>query len=131
MIFKSTLFIVPLFLSCQLISLSALEVITDNYPPLSYEDPKNPERAIGVCTTMVEEIQRRTGDASAIEIWPWDEAFAYTKKTKDVALYITTFTKEREDQFFWVGPLVHNRWCLYARSDSDIALKNLEEAKKF
>ncbi|NRA37482.1 MAG: ABC transporter substrate-binding protein, partial [Planctomycetes bacterium] len=54
-----------------------------------------------------------------------------TKKGKNIALYVTTRIPRREDSFYWVGPLVVNRWCFYARADSDIVLDSMDDAKKY
>lgn len=117
-----------LLLGLAPLSAAELRILTENYPPFNYEDPATPGKPIGLCVAIVEELRRRTGTAAAIEIWPWEEAFALAKERPDTALFSTTRTPAREDHFVWIGPLAHNDWALFARRGAGIALDQLADA---
>jgi len=44
-------------------------------------------------------------------------------------VFSTTRTEERESKFKWVGPIAENNWVFLAKSNQDISVATLEEAK--
>lgn len=79
---------------------------------------------------MVREMQRRLGDASPITIVPWARGLALALKQRDVALFPTARTPEREHLFHWVGPIGRNDWSFYKRRGDTLTIKSLEDAKR-
>ncbi len=90
-------------------------------------DKQNP---YGFYGEIVIEIQKRIGDETEIKIVPWARSYADTLKNRNTMLFPMNRTAEREDLFFWVGPLMNVRYSLYARKGSGIKITSLEDAKK-
>lgn len=107
-----------------------LKIYTEESPPLNFIN-KNGE-VDGFSTDIVKEIQRRIGNTSKIEAVPWARAYhlATKEKVPNIMLYSTTFSEERRNLFYWVGPLFDNSWTFYSLSTNDIKINSLEDAKK-
>jgi polar amino acid transport system substrate-binding protein len=59
---------------------------------------------------------------------PWERAYDMAQKDANTCVYATTRTPPREALFKWVGPLVSNKWVLYAKNDAKPVAK-IEEVK--
>ncbi|MEP3246042.1 MAG: ABC transporter substrate-binding protein [Sneathiella sp.] len=102
---------VPLyFLFCVLISLlqaplshaSSVRILTENYAPYNYlKDGK----LNGIGAEIVQEMIKRFENKPAIEVLPWKRAYQMTSDMPNIGLFSITRTQEREEQFYWVGPI--------------------------
>ncbi|MDA3962017.1 MAG: ABC transporter substrate-binding protein [Planctomycetota bacterium] len=120
--------LVLLLLCAGVASAAQIRVISENYPPFNYPEG---ESLVGVSAALVAEIRKRVGDEGPVLIWPWTKGYAAVQAEPNTALFSTTLTPERQDLFQWVGPLVHNRWALFAKADSKITLPDLAAAKAY
>lgn len=117
-----------LFLSAgRLTSAENLKILTENLPPLNYLENGN---LVGSSVEIVQEIQKRVGSTDPIHVYPWARAYKMALEEKNVILFGTTYTEERQDLFKWVGPLATKRDILLARKDSLMVISNLEDAKR-
>ncbi len=107
-----------------------LILYTESSYPLNYRD--NDGAFTGPAIDVVKEIQKSIGDHSPIVMQPWARAYssATSPNNSNVALFATTWTKARHDKFHWVGPIAQVTWVLYAKSELDISIDSLEDAKK-
>lgn len=105
--------------------LPALQVLTEEYPPLSFT--RNGE-VRGLAVEVVAEIQRRAGSRAPVQVLPWARAYAMALSQPNVALFSTARTPEREKLFQWVGPLFVGKTSLYALRGSGLKLTSLAEA---
>jgi len=105
----------------------ALAVYTENAPPGSFVAEG---RLQGPAVRVVQEIMRRLGVPSAIEVVPWARGYHLARTQPNVALFATSRLAQRETLFKWVGPLYTQRWGFYARHPSKIAVVHLEEARR-
>lgn len=99
-----------------------------------YQPPFNMlvnEKISGLATELTEELFKRIKIPYEIIMLPWARAVNRTQKEPNTALYITARTPEREQLFKWVGPILKNRWVLYAKKGSNIKISNIEDAKKY
>lgn len=53
------------------------------------------------------------------------------QKEPNTALSAAARTPEREHIFKWVGPILNNKWILFAPKDSKIKITSLDDAKKY
>ena len=108
----------------------ALTLTTEEYPPFNFS--KDGGRTIaGQSTDLMREVVKRTGAQTTIVLYPWKRAYLMAQENQDTCVYSTTRTEVREKLFKWVGPLVAATWVLYAKADSPIVIKTLDEAKKY
>jgi ABC-type amino acid transport substrate-binding protein len=104
-----------------------LTILTENLPPLNY---LREGKLVGPSVEIVREIQQRVGSNEVIEVFPWARAYQLALEKKNVVLFGTTHTKDREDLFKWVGPLATKRDILLAKKGNELKVQSLEDAKK-
>jgi polar amino acid transport system substrate-binding protein len=104
-----------------------MRVLTEVSPPYNYIQD---DRITGSSTEIVREILRRLQEPDNIQVLPWARGYKLLQTRPHVALFSTTRTPEREDQFHWIGPLFKVHFGFYARRDSGLQLDSLEDAKQ-
>lgn len=104
------------------------QIVTENYPPLSLmiED-----KVTGGSTEIIQEIMKRNNISIPISLKPWDIAYQEALKNPNTIIYSIDKSPAREGLFKWVGPIAQDTSYLYARIDSDITIKNLNDAKQY
>lgn len=120
-----------LFLSLLAISCAPkgaeLTILTENYPPLSYiEDGE----VTGYGADVVAAIQKKLRTDVKPLLIDWDRAYERALNEENIVLFTMEKTPEREELFYFIGPLGKNSAFLYARADAQIQINELEEAKK-
>ncbi len=104
-----------------------LKILTEDAPPLNYVKNGKPD---GVAVAIVNELRKRTGETSEIEVVPWARGYDDVTKNPDVMLFSTTRTEARENLFKWVGPLAQKKWVFVKKKGSPITITSLDDAKK-
>lgn len=104
-----------------------LKLLTDEYPPISFS---RDGEAQGLGAEVVREIQRRVGDEAPIMVLPWSRAYVSLRNERNVGLFATMRTPEREHQFKWVGPLTNARTSFYALRSNAQPIATLADARK-
>jgi len=108
-------------------SAHALTLLTEISPPSTC---MRDGTLTGVGVEIVRELQRRVGDSSPIEVLPWARAYAMALAMPDVAIFSTTRTPEREEQFQWVGPILTSEWVLAGIPGRSPAVASLDDARR-
>lgn len=108
---------------------AALYITTETAAPSSMLDAHG--QVVGIATDKVRAALERAKVAYTIELLPWKRAYAAARTRRDACVYSTTRTPEREALFKWVGPTDTAQWVLMARADRRIALRNLEDARRY
>lgn len=111
-------------------SAQTLTLTTEDYPPFNMLDHKTGTIS-GVSTEKVQELMRRAGQNYTITGFPWSRAYQMGLKIPNTCVFSTTRTPEREPLFKWVGPLVKNRWVVFARKNDVRKPKVLEDLRPF
>ncbi len=123
--------LIVLFVALTLLSGNAraqdMMVLTEESPPYNYI---HEGKITGSSTEIVREILKRLGKPDNIQVLPWARSYKLLQTRPHVALFATTRTPEREDQFHWIGPLFTVHYGFYARRDSGLQLNSLEDAKQ-
>ena len=105
-----------------------LKIYTEVSPPSQYLGPDG--KLTGFTVDLVREIQRRTGNANPIEVVPWARGYGELQSQPNVALFTIAQSRERAPLFQWVGPLRELTYQFYVRTDSNLTLNSLEDARK-
>jgi polar amino acid transport system substrate-binding protein len=105
-----------------------LYLTTEASAPYSMRDGT---RVIGIGTEMVREIMARAGIVYTVDLLPWKRAYTAALERSDACVYSTTRTPEREPRFKWIGPIGEADWVLMARADRKLALRTLDEARRY
>ncbi len=104
---------------------AALLGITENLPPLNYQDEGG---AQGFSVELLRLMAAGAGIRLELQVLPWQRAMQVAEASTHSVLFSLTRTPEREAQFQWVGPIAQRRILLYKlASRSDLALAQLSE----
>lgn len=109
------------FLKCQ-----EIKLITEDLPPLNYLDKGELK---GPSIQIIKEIQKKLNLDIDIKVLPWARAYRIASVNPNIGLFSTTKTKERDKIFKWVGPLAEKKFVFFAKKNSNITIKNIEDAK--
>ena len=96
--------------------LDDLTLITENYPPYSYE--KNGQLrgfAVDLMVLMLEELGSRL-KRKDIKLWPWARGYRTIREKRGTALFAISRTASREALFKWVGPIESNTISIMAHA---------------
>ena len=105
-----------------------LRILTEEWPPISFTDSTGNVTGLGV--EVVKEILEKLDSDTKIEVFPWAYAWNLATTQKNIVLFTTTRTEEREGIFTLLGPVAIGTTDFYAKSDSDIDISSVEDAKK-
>ncbi len=97
-------------------------------PPGNFIDEN--ERFVGLSVDVVREIQQRVGNKDKIEMVPWKRIYRTALKEPNVVFFSAARTPERENKFHWITLMMRKPWALYAKKDSTLQIKSLDDAKK-
>lgn len=106
---------------------SGVRILTEDSPPGEILSPEG--RVTGPTAELVRELARRVGVTSDIEMLPWTRAYSIALKEKQIVLFETTRTDQREPLFHWVGPIKRIQWQFWAKKSSKFRPKTLEDVK--
>ena len=106
---------------------ASLKIYTESYPPLNYAENG---KVTGQATEVVQELIKRTGTDTDIQLATWDEGYKAIMEKPNVALFSVAMTSERKPLLQWVGPIAFLDANLYARKGSKMVIARLEDAKK-
>jgi len=120
-LFVSLLFSLP----CS--AANSLSLLTEESPPFNFIQKG---QLTGVATQVVQEITRRLGITSKIELVPWARGYERLSTEPNIVLFSTARTPERESLFHWVGPIYSFRLGFYARKADARHIGSLEAAKE-
>ena len=114
----------------------SMVLLTENFPPYNMAiNGKNfaqEDNIDGIAVDIVREMYKRAGIKYSMTLrFPWERIYKLALEKPDYGVFVTARLPERESAFKWVGPIDPDDWVLLARGDSPIALKSLDEAKKY
>jgi polar amino acid transport system substrate-binding protein len=97
--------------------------LTENLPPLNYEDEQGPQ---GFSVELLRLMAARAGVRLELQVLPWQRAVQLAEAEADSVLFSLTRTPERETRFQWVGPIAQRRILIYKlASRGDLAMTQL------
>ncbi|HEY0953944.1 MAG TPA: transporter substrate-binding domain-containing protein [Roseateles sp.] len=104
---------------------AALLGITENLPPLNYQDEQGPQ---GFSVELLRLMAAHAGLSLELRVLPWARAVQMAESHAHSVLFSLTRTPERETQFQWVGPIAQRRILIYKlASRDDLKLQQLDE----
>ena len=109
-------------------SAQKLQIYCEDDKPLQFKTPDG--NLTGLTVEVVQEIQKRVGNTDPIQMLPWARGLKYLNEEPNTVLFSMARTAERNDLYQWVGPISETVMGLYAKADSTIQIKTLDDAKK-
>jgi polar amino acid transport system substrate-binding protein len=121
--------IAALVLSCcwPMLLAAELRLYTEDYRPLSYIENG---KITGMVVEVVEELILRSGQPASIELMPWTRAYQQAQRETNVGVFPTVRTAQREDKFYWVGPVAAGHTSFYSRAGSGVRVRNLADVER-
>jgi len=99
--------------------------ITENLPPLNYQDESGPR---GFSVELLRLMAAGAGVRLELQVLPWQRAMQAAEANPRSVLFSLTRTPERETQFQWVGPIAQRRVLLYKlASRTDLTMSQLSD----
>ena len=130
--------IITIILSVLLISLIShtvnaapdIKIVTEILPP--YQSISNDQKLEGYAVDVVNALKKRLNIAQEIEIYPWARAYNYAINRPNVLIFSIARTPLRENQFYWIGKLHHEKYAFYSlKSNNVVGIKQLEDLKSY
>ncbi len=106
-----------------------LEIGTVEEAPGNFTDENG--QVVGLSVDFVKEIQKRVGDNSPIEMLPAARLIHYSLERPDYVSFSLSRSEAREEKYHWISLVMRKPLCILARKDSNITIRNLEDAKKY
>lgn len=103
-------------ITAQILFSYDLSILTEDFEPISYIDNYGNLGGYGV--EVVEEIKKELNIDNEIKLLPWVRAYNIGLKEKNVLLFATTYTEERNKNFTFVGPILVGKIRLYSKKTS-------------
>jgi len=126
---KHLVLAVMMILSAESLSALEIKVVTENIPPLNYEENG---KIVGISTEIVRAVLEKAGIEVNITVYPWARAYNMSSEQENVLIYSIAKTPEREKLFKWIGPLYPYTESLFKlKKRKDIAVHSLDDAKKY
>ncbi len=103
-----------------------LEIMTENYPPFNYV---HDGKVGGAITNVVQEIQKRIGDQTPIQLYSWNTAYELIKTKPNKILFSMAKTAIRTPSFKWVGPVLLIEGFFYQHKDAKRSPVSIDDIK--
>lgn len=116
-----------LFLSVN-VSAQNLSIYCEDVKPAQFID--NNGKLSGFAVEIVQEIQRRVGNADRIQMVPWARGIEKLKHEPNSLLFSMARTAERDPLYQWIGPISETTYGLYVKADSTLKINSLDDAKQ-
>ena len=104
-----------------------LKLLTEDYTPFNFRDNG---RYVGIGVDQAVKIMDRAGIPYSVEMMPWARAFGSAGSDPMTCVFTTAHTGDRDKRFKWVEPLILSPTTLMKRTGSDVAPKDLDDARK-
>jgi len=105
-----------------------LHVMTENYPPFSYQVNGEPR---GFCVEIVRRILDSLGRTDTeIHFYPWARAYRELQEEDGRVLFPLSRSAEREWLFRFVGPVFEDTLYFYARRGAELQIASLDDARR-
>lgn len=105
-----------------------ITIYTEDNAPAQFKDADG--KLAGYAVELVQELQKRIGNKTEIQLVPWARGLAELDTRPNVALFSTARNADRNPKYQWVGPLGESTYAFFTKADSKLVIGSLEDAKK-
>ena len=104
----------------------SLTIYTEQFPPYNFIES---EKVTGINVEIVARACELANIKCEFTLYPWKRAMMMTSNDPQSGIMSTAKTKDRKNQFIWIGPLVSGQSCIYRLTKrSDIKIDNIVDA---
>lgn len=126
---KTLFTLISLLFICIESTAQPITVVTEHFPPLSYQDG---DQVKGKVTNIVRKVLDESNLDYQIQIYPWPRTFKIAHRKPNVLIYSLIRTPERENQFHWIGLADYpDKISFFGLRDNAIKIDNIEQAKEY
>ena len=118
----ASVWVLPVTLKAQ-----DLMIVTEDAAPFNFQDAG---KITGSSTEIVEEILRRLDVEARIELVPWARGYKRALSEPNVVLFSVARSNDREDLFYWVGPIAAVQNAFYAVRGAHVAIEDIDDARR-
>ena len=112
--------------SAQVVNADSIQILTGELPPYSYTDGNE---HTGIGGDIVNEIFKRTKTPYPIQSLPWSRSVVLSQKEDNRLIYPLGRTKERENNYLWIGPILEDRLVFLVRASDERTFGSLDDFK--
>lgn len=106
-----------------------LKYLTEDYAPSNYVENG---KLTGIAVEILRAMWNQMGvGEQKVQVLPWARGYHMVSNEPNCVLFAMTRSAEREPLFKWVGPIYRGNYTLYSAATRPVALKSLEDAKKY
>ncbi len=104
-------------------------VTADNNFPYNF---LNGSEVQGSSVDLARSLADRLGYELDVEVLPWTRAINTAQTTPEVLIFSISKTRERQDLFYWIGPVSNSEeWLYKLKSRKDISIKTIDDVRKY
>ncbi|HWU62576.1 MAG TPA: transporter substrate-binding domain-containing protein [Ensifer sp.] len=105
-----------------------LQLLTESYPPYSYQ-----ENGVlkGIAVDLVKAVMADANVPYEMKIQPWARAYGLALNSQNHCVFSTVHTQERSALFEWVEPLFTTELYLVRKKGSGVNPASVEDARRF
>ena len=104
-----------------------ITIYTEENPPQNYRDENG--SLTGSSVEIAQAIMQVTGKEELITLTTWTDAYEQVLLNPNSMIFSIIKNDEREPLFEWIGPVCKKNYCFVVKSDSQIDLNVIDDAK--
>ncbi|EEX34582.1 MULTISPECIES: substrate-binding periplasmic protein [Vibrio] len=109
------------------VAMPRVQLMTEEFPPFGFYDDQGQLTGVGV--ELVKGLLAEMELPISITVLPWSRALKQLDTQPNHALFCMARTPEREEHYWWVGPLLSDGVYFYQYKNNVRALENLAAAR--
>ena len=107
----------------------AVQVVTVNYPPYSYNAVHSQQ---GYATELVRRLLQQLGSEASIREYPYKRALKMASDRDNVLVYPLAKTAKNTENFHWIGKIADRRVAFFRKKGrADVDISSLNDIKKY
>ncbi len=115
----------------NLFATQTIKIYTEQYPPHNMKIAGKLEgRSVEILSAMFKQMNSNQS-IKDIKLTNWSRAYSMALKIPNSMVFSTTRTKQRENLFKWVGPIVKVDVGLLALKEKNIKIKNIKDFNNY
>ena len=109
-----------------------IQYLTEEYPPYNFLDKKT-DQPSGFAVDLLKESLKLIGNNNpTINVYPWARGYRLAQIPGQYnTIFSTTRTKEREDLFKWVGPIITTKVVLFCYNTNNVRINKREDVANY
>lgn len=113
-------------MSCCFAETTGYKIVTEEWAPYNYTENG---KIVGITTEIVQAIMNQTNDSFPIEVLPSARSTMALSQQPKIIMYSLFRTKDRENKFKWVGPILEEGIFPYKLNEYSPSIETIADLK--